>query len=154
LLVSALLLSWNVQANGKKARADNRSDAIILPSTVVAVIDYVRPFVYMGHDEYGGPADIWKPDKGFLVPSINPESYNLNFPTTGAHNLYFDLLITGDIEELTWEPVTHEGITATVTNVVPYTGVPYEDREQVGMATHFQTKKLRGKCFLNSTGGK
>ena len=23
-----------------------------------------------------------------------------------------------------------------------------------GMATHFQTKKLRGKCFLNSTGGK
>jgi hypothetical protein len=133
LLVSALLLSlsWNVQANGKKARADNRSDAIILPSTVVAVIDYVRPFVYMGHDEYGGPADIWKPDKGFLVQSINPESYNLNFPTTGGHNLYFDLLITGDIEELTWEPVTHEGITATVTNVVPYTGVPYEDREKV-----------------------
>ncbi|WP_141671193.1 hypothetical protein [Gilliamella sp. GillExp13] len=31
LLVSALLLSlsWNVQANGKKARAGNRSDAII-----------------------------------------------------------------------------------------------------------------------------
>ncbi|WP_255305932.1 hypothetical protein [Gilliamella sp. Choc5-1] len=25
---------------------------------------------------------------------------------------------------------------------------------QNGMATHFQTKKLRGKCFLNSTGGK
>ncbi|OCG46348.1 hypothetical protein A9G35_05450 [Gilliamella sp. Choc5-1] len=25
---------------------------------------------------------------------------------------------------------------------------------QFGMATHFQTKKLRGKCFLNSTGGK
>ncbi|OCG46330.1 hypothetical protein A9G35_05475 [Gilliamella sp. Choc5-1] len=24
----------------------------------------------------------------------------------------------------------------------------------IGMATHFQTKKLRGKCFLNSTGGK
>jgi hypothetical protein len=25
---------------------------------------------------------------------------------------------------------------------------------KTGMATHFQTKKLRGKCFLNSTGGK
>ncbi|KDN09479.1 hypothetical protein GAPWKB30_1913 [Gilliamella apicola] len=25
---------------------------------------------------------------------------------------------------------------------------------QNGMATHFQTKKLRGKCFLNSMGGK
>ena len=69
LLVSALLLlssSWNVQANGKKVRADNRSDAIILPSTVVAVIDYVRPNLGL----FAGSADIWNPDKGFLVQSI------------------------------------------------------------------------------------
>ncbi|MWP62227.1 hypothetical protein [Gilliamella sp. Pas-s25] len=125
--------SWNLQAlNGKIARADNRSDAIILPSTVVAVIDYVRPALFWGSGEYAGPVDIWNPDKGFLVQSTNPESYNLNFPTTGAHNLYFDLLITGDIEELTWEPVTHEGITATVTNVVANDiWIPYEDRRQV-----------------------
>ncbi|OCG36341.1 hypothetical protein [Gilliamella sp. Gris3-2] len=108
--------SWNVQANGKKVRAGNRSDAIIIPSPV---INYVRPNLTFGNDEYAGPADIWNPGEGFLVQSINPNSYNLNFPTTGAHNLYFDLLITGDIEELTWAPVTHEGITATVTNVVP-----------------------------------
>ncbi|MWP61353.1 hypothetical protein [Gilliamella sp. Pas-s25] len=118
--------------NGKIARADNRSDAIILPSTLVAVIDYVRPTLYWGNGKYAGPVDIWNPNKGFLIQSTNPESYNLNFPTTGAHNLYFDLLITGDIEELTWEPVTHEGITATVTNVVANdVGVPREDRGQV-----------------------
>ncbi|NUF48407.1 hypothetical protein [Gilliamella sp. ESL0250] len=131
MLVLALLLFLQA-LNGKIARADNRSDAIILPSTVVAVIDYVRPTLYMGNGRYAGPVDIWNPSKGFLVQSINPESYNLNFPTTGAHNLYFDLLITGDVEELTWEPVTHEGITATVTNVVAREWwVPGEDEGQV-----------------------
>ena len=116
--------------NGKIARADNRSDAILLPS---AVIHYARPNLFLGNDEYAGPADIWNPKKGFLVQSINPESYNLNFPTTGAHNLYFDLLISGvDINELKWEPVTHEGITATVTNVVPNDyWILYEDKGQV-----------------------
>jgi hypothetical protein len=132
LLVSALLLSlsWNVQANGKKAQAGNRSDAILLPS---AVIHYARPNLFFGHYDFAGPADIWNPDKGFLVQSTNPESYNLNFPTTGAHNLYFDLLISGvDINELTWEPVTHEGITATVTNVVANDSwIPHEDKGQV-----------------------
>jgi hypothetical protein len=129
LLVSALLLSlsWNVQANGKKAQAGNRSDAIMLLQS--AVINYARPDLEMGVGIYAGPADIWSPDKGFLVQSINPESYNLNFPTTGAHNLYFDLLITGiDVRDLTWKPVTHEGITATVTNVVANDRwIPYED---------------------------
>ncbi|OCG57118.1 hypothetical protein [Gilliamella sp. Imp1-1] len=133
LLVLALLLlssSWDVQANGKKARAGNRSDAIIIPS---AVINYVRPNLFWGNGKYAGPADIWNQNKGFLVQSVNPESYNQNFPTTGAYNLYFDLLITGiEPEELTWEPVTHEGITATVTNVVAREWwIPYEDLEQV-----------------------
>jgi hypothetical protein len=134
LLVLALLLlssSSNLQAlNGKKARAGNRSDAIVIPSPV---IDYVRPNLFSGDDKFAGPVDIWNPDKGFLVQSINPESYNLNFPTTGAHNLYFDLLITEvDINELKWEPVTHEGITATVTNVVPNDyWIPWEDFAKV-----------------------
>ncbi|MFQ0999694.1 hypothetical protein [Gilliamella sp. BG6] len=129
-------LSWNVQANDKKYRAGNRSDAIIIPS---AVINYVRPDLE-SKGSSAGPADIWNPDKGFLVQSIDfesihPESYSLNFPTTGAHNLYFDLLISGvDINELTWEPVTHEGITATVTNVVANDkneDIPDEDKGQV-----------------------
>ena len=116
-----MLSSWNLQANSKKYRTGNRSDAIIIPSPV---INYVRPDLYVGKGAFAGPADIWNPKKGFLVQSIDfesihPESYSLNFPTTGGHNLYFDLLITGiDVRDLTWEPVTHEGITATVTNVV------------------------------------
>ena len=133
MLVLALLLlssSWDVQANGKKARAGNRSDAIIIRS---AVIHYARPNLLLGNGSYAGPADIWNPDKGFLVQSINPESYNFNFPTTGLDGLYFDLLITGiEPEELTWAPVTHEGITATVTNVVANDyWIPYKDRGQV-----------------------
>ncbi len=125
LLLSSL---WNVQANGKKVRTGNRSDAIMLQLSQ-PVINYVRPNLILGKDKYAGLADIWNPKKGFLVQSINPESYNLNFPTTGAHNLYFDLLITGiDVRDLTWEPVTHEGITATVTNdVVCDSWIPYED---------------------------
>ncbi|MWP50101.1 MULTISPECIES: hypothetical protein [unclassified Gilliamella] len=75
LLVLALLLlssSWNVQANGKKVRAGNRSDAIIMLSPV---IDYARPNLYYGrHDvhwdglkDFGGPPDIWDPERGFLI---------------------------------------------------------------------------------------
>ena len=137
LVLALLLLSspWNVQANGKKARAGNRSDAIIIPSPV---INYARPNLLLGDDERAGPADIWNPDKGFLVQSIDfesihPESYSLNFPTTGGHNLYFDLLISGvDIKELTWEPITLGGITATVTNVVANDKwIPDEDKGQV-----------------------
>ncbi|OCG54413.1 hypothetical protein [Gilliamella sp. Imp1-1] len=129
--------SWNLQANGKKYRTGNRSDAIMLPSPV---INYVRPNLLFGKNgadmsgvNFAGPADIWNPDKGFLVQSISPESYNLNFPTTGGHNLYFDLLISGvDINELTWESVTLGGITATVTNVVANDKwIPDEDKGQV-----------------------
>ena len=118
LLLSSL---WN------EVRTGNRSDAIIIPS---AVIHYARPNLFFSEGRYAGPADIWNPKKGFLVQSTNPESYNLNFPTTGAHNLYFDLLITGiDVRDLTWAPVTHEGITASVINVVPNDyWIPYEDR--------------------------
>jgi hypothetical protein len=139
LLVLALLLlssSWNVQANGKKVRAGNRSDAIILPSIFPelpsAVINYVRPnLLYYNGGRYAGPA--YNPKKGFLVLSTNPSSYGPNFPTTGGDGLYFDLLITGiDVRDLTWEPVTHEGITATVTNVIANDyWIPSEDRGKV-----------------------
>ncbi|OCG45310.1 hypothetical protein A9G35_06670 [Gilliamella sp. Choc5-1] len=65
--------------------------------------------------DFDGPLDIWSHDKGYLVQSIDPKSYNLNFPTTGMNGLYFDLLIEGvDASKLIWEPVTHEGITATM----------------------------------------
>ncbi|OCG79213.1 hypothetical protein A9G44_12000 [Gilliamella sp. Occ4-3] len=110
------------------------------------VINYVRPYLSL---RYAGPADIWNPNKGFLVQSTNPESYSLNFPTTGAHNLYFDLLISGvDINKLTWEPVTHEGITATVTNVVANDRwIPKEDKGEVVVRVKLTGPEARNQWF-------
>ncbi|OCG42093.1 hypothetical protein A9G25_05055 [Gilliamella sp. Bif1-4] len=60
--------SWNVQANDRKARAGNRSDAIMLPQS--PVINYARPTLRLSLGMFAGPADIWNHDKGFLVQSI------------------------------------------------------------------------------------
>ncbi|MWP30408.1 hypothetical protein, partial [Gilliamella sp. Pra-s54] len=96
----------------------------------------VRPNLYMGgtgvnvtypsgdldldRPYFAGPANIWSPAKGFLTQSTSPSSYDRNFPTTGGNGLYFDLDVGGlDVAQLTWSPVTHGGITATVTNVTP-----------------------------------
>ncbi|OTQ37467.1 hypothetical protein [Gilliamella apis] len=59
---------------------------------------------------------IWYPYSGFLPQSVTPSSYGLNFPTTGANNLYFDLSIKGVSQALSWAPVSHGGITATMTD--------------------------------------
>ncbi|OTQ72032.1 hypothetical protein B6D17_02985 [Gilliamella apis] len=83
-------------------------------------ICYARPNLKYGtkYDtvSFAGPASIWNPDKGFLPQSVTPSSYGLNFPTTGAHNLYFDLDISGNNQALSWAPVSHGGITATMTD--------------------------------------
>ncbi|OTQ72557.1 hypothetical protein B6D17_01020 [Gilliamella apis] len=79
------------------------------------VICFARPniSVYMTQ----GLSDaIWVYPKGFLPQSVTPSSYGLNFPTTGANNLYFDLDIGGSNQVLSWAPVSHGGITATMTN--------------------------------------
>ena len=54
---------------------------------------------------------------GYLPQSVTPSSYGLNFPTTGSNGLNFDLRIGGidSNQNLSWAPVTHSGITATVT---------------------------------------
>ena len=52
---------------------------------------------------------------GFRSQSFTPSSYGLNFPTTGANKLYFYLLIAGTNQDLSWAPVSHGGITATMT---------------------------------------
>ncbi|WP_131798847.1 hypothetical protein [Gilliamella apis] len=57
-----------------------------------------------------------RPKEGFLTLSVTPSSYGSNFPTTGANNLYFDLDIVGNNQALSWAPVSHGGITATMTN--------------------------------------
>ena len=59
---------------------------------------------------------VWEPHRGFVTQSVTPSSYGLNFPTTGANKLYFDLLITGNNQALSWASVSHGGITATMTD--------------------------------------
>jgi hypothetical protein len=58
--------------------------------------------------DFADPANIWNLDKGFLTQSTSPLFYNLNFPTTGA-----------DASLLSWSPVMHSGITATVRWIKP-----------------------------------
>ena len=79
-------------------------------------ICFAKPNYFNGNGVYAGPTHIWDIDNGFLTQSVMPSSYDLNFPTTGAHNLYFDLNIAGINQVLYWEPVSHGGITATMTS--------------------------------------
>ena len=74
---------------------------------------FAKPNLNAGTGPHAGFAWIWNSDKGFLTQSVS--SYGLNFPTTGANNLYFDLEIVGS-EPLTWAQVSRGGITATMTN--------------------------------------
>ena len=72
---------------------------------------------------YAGPSNIWSPTKGFLTVFTNPSSYELNFPTTGADGLYFDLDIGGiDASQLRWTVNTIGSIRATVRWTRPLTG--------------------------------
>ena len=84
----------------------------------VPKVCFARPNLNYGSGLYAGPTEIWNNAKGFLPQS----SYGLNFPTTGANGLYFDLDIGGG-GPLTWAPVSHGGITATMTNSPITTGV-------------------------------
>ena len=82
------------------------------------VICFAKPDMRYGSGQYAGPASIWDAKKGFLPQSITPSSYDLNFPTTGANNLYFDLEIAGVAKPLKWEVVSPNGdIKATMTNL-------------------------------------
>ena len=65
---------------------------------------------------YLGPASMWNPNMGFLTQSFTPSSYDLNFPTTGANNLSFDLEIGGVRHMyIDWEVITSGDIKATIT---------------------------------------
>ncbi|OCG03713.1 hypothetical protein A9G19_04815 [Gilliamella apis] len=79
-------------------------------------ICFARPNLSFGSGNAAGPANIWNPEKGFLTQSATPSSYGLNFPTAGANNLYFNLKIFGSNQALSWAPVSHSGITATMTD--------------------------------------
>ncbi|WP_141673473.1 hypothetical protein [Gilliamella sp. Bim3-2] len=84
-------------------------------NNVCVKVEFAKP--NLSYDSGESSDSMWKAKKGFLTQSIIPESYGLNFPTTAANNLYFDLEISGSDQSLTWPSVTHEGITATMSNV-------------------------------------
>ncbi|WP_131798763.1 hypothetical protein [Gilliamella apicola] len=82
------------------------------------VICYARPASHLDSSanwSRGLSAAVWVPSWGFVPQSVTPSSYGLNFPTTGANGLYFDLDIGGGSQALSWAPVSHGGITATMT---------------------------------------
>ena len=83
---------------------------------ILAMISFAKPDMNKSSGNFAGPATIWHPNKGFLPQSVTPSSYGLNFPTTGANNLYFDLDIGGNNQALSWATVSHGGITATMTD--------------------------------------
>ena len=105
------------------------------------VVCFAKPSLIYGGtnyspDNYAGPANIWDIYDGFRVQSVTPSSYGLNFPTTGANKLSFILDIGGNNKNLYWEPVSHGGITATMTSatnirvVVTLTGPAVTDDSQ------------------------
>ncbi|MCX8679387.1 hypothetical protein J3U22_07165 [Gilliamella sp. B2865] len=89
--------------------------------------------------DFAGPSSMWDPANGFIPQSTGPSSYGRNFPTTGANGLYFDLDIGGRSQPLSWSPVSHGGITATMSNStatsvrVTLTG-PYATPSQISSA--------------------
>ncbi|OTQ81310.1 hypothetical protein [Gilliamella apis] len=80
---------------------------------------FVAPILFPGSNtevngiDFRGPPSIWLANKGFIPQSTTLSTYNLNFPTTGMHDLYFDLDI-GGARVLTWDSVERGGITATL----------------------------------------
>jgi len=93
----------------------------INPNKATPVVCFAKPSLISGGadyspDNYAGPANIWDIYDGFRVQSVTPSSYGLNFPTTGANKFAFILDIGGNNKNLYWEPVSHGGITATMTS--------------------------------------
>ncbi|OCL22169.1 hypothetical protein A9G07_08745 [Gilliamella sp. wkB72] len=100
---------------------------------------FARPNLFYGANYYAGPASMWDPDRGFLTQKTDPRYYGQNFPTTGANKLYFDLLISGVSQPLSWSPVSQGGITVTMSNStatsvrVTLTG-PYATQSQINLS--------------------
>ncbi|OCG58596.1 hypothetical protein A9G40_08945 [Gilliamella sp. Nev3-1] len=115
-LLLFLLYSWHLYA---LPRDNNRSDAIMLPPApfIMFASPHLSPYSFTNNSDGFGPtptAPGFVYNKGFY----NTQSYASNFPTTGANGLYFDLVLGGDANDLIWNtPITHEGITATVTKI-------------------------------------
>ena len=81
----------------------------INPKATIPKVCFIKPGsseVIVGE---AGPVSIWNPSEKSFIPQ---SSYNLNFPTTGANNLYFDLDIGGTNRPLRWDTIELSGIKA------------------------------------------
>ena len=116
-----------------------RSETYYVNPKASPVVCFARPNLTYGTGDFAGPASMWDPAKGFLTQETDPSLYGRNFPTTGGNGLYFDLLISGVSQPLSWSPVSHGGITATMSNPtatsvrVTLTG-PYATPSQISSA--------------------
>ncbi|OCG36401.1 hypothetical protein A9G39_04120 [Gilliamella sp. Imp1-6] len=117
-------------------------------------VQSVRPNLLVGgtsdivsfdNPRYAGPSNIWNPDKGFLVQSTSPSSYDRNFPTTGADGLYFDLEIPTEIDasQLSWTVNTIGSLGVTVSWVTPLTGTFRDPRRDTVPADLWITDKSK-----------
>ncbi|MCX8663400.1 hypothetical protein [Gilliamella sp. B2911] len=116
-----------------------RSETYYVNPKAEPVVCFARPNLTFGRDDFAGPSSMWDPAKGFLTQETDPSLYGRNFPTTGANKLYFDLLISGSSQPLSWSPVSQGGITVTMSNPtatsvrVTLTG-PYATPSQISSA--------------------
>jgi hypothetical protein len=164
-LLLLLLFSWDLYA---LARNNNRTDAIMLPSE--PFVKFARP-TWESNDSDSlrppGLPSVWREEfdntnftdwawddevfkGGFFVRSVDPSSYNLNFPKTGMDGLYFYLDIAGvDPSTLNWPSVTHGGITATMKFIHPYSR---EDDDEGSDSYYLNTWEFLGGLRVKLTG--
>ncbi|OCG33740.1 hypothetical protein A9G29_03810 [Gilliamella sp. Fer2-1] len=156
LLLSFLLYSWHLYA---LPRDNNRSDAIMLPPApfIMFATPNLATYRFLHGGDWDGlapTAHAFSASRGFYYLQLySPSSYELNFPTTGMNGLYFDLILGGDANDLIWDaPVTHEGITATVTNITLDDSQPYKDCPAVSYGNPIPCRQqFEGKAFARVT---
>ena len=123
-----------------------RSETYYVNPKASPVVCFARPNLTEGSGRFAGPASMWDPANGFIPQSTGPSFYGRNFPTTGANGLYFDLDISGSSQPLSWSPVSHGGITATMSNPtatsvrVTLTG-PYATESQINSSSPIPISK-------------
>ncbi|ORF46727.1 hypothetical protein [Gilliamella apicola] len=116
LSASASILSTRYGVPNKRVYPPVEGKYYISPKAMPKVC-FAKPSLKYGRNNesvdgyYEGPASIWNTLKGFLSQSTNASSYHLNFPTTGANGLYFDLDVRASksflslLSSLSWAPV-------------------------------------------------
>ena len=93
-----------------------RSETYYVNPKAAPVVCFAKPSTFAFYDQQKGPSWMWNSYDGFIPQSTAPSLYGRNFPTTGANGLYFDLVIRGVSQPLSWSPVSHGGITVTTSN--------------------------------------